>query len=388
MAKLEVLKDINGTLKPLKVTNVDLEYNINDQDSQGDFLGLMFGSLMTQSAAIVIPDKDKKATGFFSFYVYDPARFKINATENSMKTEFVYSSQSGSEVKFKPEDIIYIAPRTDPSNLLYATSRLKPMNDLLLLQANIMAQQKAYYGSGGKDSTIISPKEPLGKEKAEQLKTAFDAFLQTTATKTLFLNTDVDVTSISNAQSPSQIMDALTKINSMVIQQYGVPSYFFGDYQGYINNEAIVTAARLFFQVHMKPLFNSIAFQFTRYFRNTLGIKNCVIKFSYSDVEILEDNLSTKIDNASKLYKLGLLSMNEARIECEREPLPDDAADRHMVPAYLTGQVPVSIEQFDETIAKLFADSAPSEIPSGTTGGEDNANLVNDSVGGAGNVGE
>jgi len=59
-----------------------------------------------------------------------------------------------------------------------------------------------------------------------------------------------------------------------------------------------------------------------------------------------------------------------------------------MVPAYLTGQVPVSIEQFDETIAKLFADSAPSEIPSGTTGGEDNANLVNDSVGGAGNVGE
>lgn len=388
MAKFKISREVNNELKPFKVKNIDLAYNINDRDSQGDFIGLIFGSIFTQGASIIIAEENKK-TKFINFFCYDASRFEVVPTENNLVSAFKYTSQSGTEMTFKPEAVIYTSPRYNPANLVYATSRLKSMNDLFIMQANIMKQQSDYYAAGGKDSAIISPKEPMSQEKANQLKTAFDTFLGTTATKTLFLNTEVDVASISNAQSPSQIMEALTKINNQIIRQFGIPDYLFGDYQGYINDAAIVTASRIFFQVHMKPVFNSIAHQFTQYFRNTLALKNVVVTFDYSDVEILEDNLSAKIENASKMYKLGLLSLNEARIECEKEPLPDEAADRHFVPSYLTGQYPVSIEEFDTTLEKLFASQGVMpNTATGSSGGEDNMNQVTDSQGGAGNVGE
>jgi len=383
MAQFKVYKDVNGTLKPLKVKNIDFQYNVNDQDSQGDLLSLMFSSIFTQGASILIAENNSK-TKFINFYAYDPVSFQINASENRMIDTFLYTSKGGTQIPFKPEDVIYVAPRIDPSNLVYATSRLKPMNDLLTLQSSVMKQQTDYYSSGGKLSTIVSPKEPMGSEKAQQLKTAFDSFLATTATKTLFLNTEIDVSTVSNAQNPTQIMAALTTINKMVTEQFGIPSYLYGDYSGYVNDKAVTTAAKIFFQIQMKPIFNAIAFQMTKYFRNTLGLKDAVVAFDYTNVEILEDSLQTKIDNAATQYKLGIISMNEARVACELEPIDADAANRHFVPAYLTGQIPVSIETFDETVSKLFDSSVPT-IPtdSGTTGGADNTNPISNSQGGA-----
>jgi len=253
-----------------------------------------------------------------------------------------------------------------------------------------MRQSNEYYASGGKKSAIISPKEPMGIEKAGQLKTAFDSFLQTPATKTLFINTEVDVKEISSAQSPREIMEALKTINGLLIEQFGIPPYLYGDFSGYINDASIVTACRLFFQIQMKPVFKSIEYQFTRYFRNTLKIKGAVVKLNFEDIEILEDSLQTKIENSTKLWKLGLVSMNEAREMCELERLQDEAANRHFIPSYLTGQYPVAIEQFDDTMDRLFSDKQITDQPQGqgSSGGTDNENLITGSTGGPGNTGE
>jgi HK97 family phage portal protein len=385
MAKIETFKDVNDTLKPLKVKNVDFKYNTNDQDSSSDLLSLIFGSIFTHGSAIILTEDNKK-TKFKNFFAYDVSRFRVDTTENRLVDTFVYTSESGTEVRYKPEDLIYIAPRVSPSNLIYATSRLKSLNDMLTLQASIMTQSTEYYGSGGKQSAIISPKEPMGVEKASQLKTAFDAFLQTPATKTLFINTEVDVQTVSNAQSPTQIMEALTKINNLIIEQFGIPAYLYGNYAGYVNDAAVVTACRLFFQVHMKPVFRSIEYQMTRYFRNTLGIKDCAIRFNFSDIEILEDSLQIKVEDASKMWKLGLISLNEARAMCELEELPDEAANNHFLPAYLLGQLPVTIENYTTDMEKLFASDTPSALPDGASGGSDNTSVVTDSTGGPGNL--
>lgn len=388
MAIPEIFKDVNGILKPLKVKNIDFKYNVNDQDSASDIISMMFASIFTQGASIILPEMNKK-TKFINFFSYDVTRFRVDTTESRIVDKFIYTSEGGTEVTFKPEDVVYIAPRLSSNNLIYASSRLKALNDMLTLQANLMKQSNEYYASGGKQSAIISPKEPMGPDKANSLKTAFDTFLQTPATKTLFINTEVDVKTVTNAQNPMQIMEALTIVNNLVREQFGIPEYFFGTYQGYVNDAAVVTASRIFFQIHMKPIFKAIEYQFSKYMRNTLGLKDAVLVFNYKDVEILEDNLTAKIDNAGKLYKLGILSMNEARAQCELEQLPDDAANRHFVPSYLTGQFPVSIEEFDQTLDKLFISTGVGATDAtGTTGGADNQNLVTDSVGGAGNVGQ
>lgn len=385
MAKFEIFKDTNGNLKPLKVKNIDFKYNTNDQDSSSDLLSMIFASIFTQGAAILIPEMNKK-TKFINFYSYDVTKFRVDTTESRLVDKFIYTSEGGSEVTYKPEDLIYIAPRVSSDNLIYATSRLEALKDLLTLQADMMRQSSEYYSSGGKQSAIISPKEPMGIDKASQLKTAFDTFLQTPATKTLFLNTEVDVQTVSNSQNPTQIMSALTTVNNLVLEQFGIPPYFFGNYQGYINDASVITASKLFFQLHMKPVFKSIEYQFTRYLRNTLGLKDAVLQFSFEDIEILEDNLDTKVANAGSMYKLGLVSMNEARAMCELAELPDEAANYHNLPAYLVSDKPVAVERYEEAMNRITSNQ--SATPTGSTGGEDNANLVNDSTGGQGNTGE
>jgi len=367
MANIGVYKETVDGLKPLKVKNIDFLYNMNDQESSSDVLSMIFGSIFTQGAAIVLSEMNK-STKFINFFVYDVSRFRINSSEQKMITTFAYTSEGGTEVLFNPEDVIYIAPRISASNLLYATSRLKPLNDMLNLQAQVMTATSAHYTSGGKDSAIISPKEPMSSEKAKELKVAFDNFLQTPATKTLFVNTEVDVKSMSNSESASEIMDALTKINKLIIEQFGLPPYIFGDYSNNPTDKDVTMACRLFFQVHMRPVFRSIEYQFTRYLRNKLKLKDAVIKFDFRDIEILEDNLSTKIEDVGKLYKLGLVSMNEARVTCELEPLKDEAANYHNLPAYLVGQKPVAVERYEEAMATVL----DTGIPIGSTGGSDN----------------
>ncbi len=368
MAKFEVYKETGrGELKPYPVKNIDLQYNINEFDSQAGFLKKLFSSLTTQGAAIIIAEQDSK-TKFINFYIYNPADFRIEATENSMITEFVYTSKTGSEVSFKPEDVIYITDSIDVTNLLYSLSRLKSLNDILTLQADIMKQQKDFFGSGGKDSVIISPEETMGETEAKSLRTAFQEFISSRKTQTLFLNTKVNVDSVSNAQSIGEITKALTTINNLIIESYGIPKWLMGDYHGYVNDKAVTTAAKVFFQIQLKPIFREIEHQFTRYFRNTLQLQKAVVKFSFEDVEILEDSLETKIDNAGKLYKLGVISINEAREMVELEPLKIDTADLHFLPAYLTSSTPVAIENYDEQIAQ----GANSELPIGSSGGADN----------------
>jgi len=389
MAKIETFSELStGKLKPMKVKNIDFAYNTNDQDSQHDLLSMVFGSIFTQGAAIVLTE-DNKATRFKNFFSYDVSRFKVYAKENNLFDSFVYSSEGGQELIYKPTDLIYIAPRISSSNLIYAVSRLKALNDMLLLQSNIMRQSNEYYASGGKKSAIISPKEPMGIEKAGQLKTAFDSFLQTPATKTLFINTEVDVKEISSAQSPREIMEALKAINGLLIEQFGLPPYLYGDFSGYVNDAAVITACRLFFQIQMMPVFRSVEYQFTRYFRNTLKIKGAVVKLNFEDIEILKDDLKVKTDRAQGLLKQGIISFNEARGMCELPLLPDEAANLNYLPAYLTGQYPVSIQNYASDMDKLFVTNGlDTPTPDVAAGGADNENVVTGSTGGPGNTGE
>lgn len=375
-ATLKVYKDVGGELKPLKVNNIDLQYGINETDSQPDFIRKVFSSMFTQGASIILAETSKKSK-LVSFYPYDPSAFRIEATESAVIGKFYYTSKAGTEITFDPKDVIYANSTVDVTNLVYAVSRLKPLTDMLTLQANIMKQTSDFYATGSKDSVIISPKEPMSATNAETLKTTFNTFIQSRQTRTLFLNADVDVKSVSNAQSPSEIMSALIVINTIIVESFGIPPYLFGNFSGYINDQSITTASRLFFEIQLKPVFNTVAFQMTKYFRDTLGLKNAIVKFDYSDIEILQDNLTMKIDNASKLYKLGALSLDEFRVICELPPLGIPSSAYHFLPAFLVSSTPVPLENYDELVANGLLETTSSNSSTdgtgtGASGGTDN----------------
>jgi len=160
MATIEVVKEnTKGERKPLKIKNVDLVYDINELDSQADWIRKVFASIFTQGAAVIIAEKGPSK--FINFYPYDPAKFEIDASESAVIDKFTYSSEDGGEIEFAPKDVIYVNNTIDLTNLVYAMSRLKPLNDMLLLQSGMITNQKAFYESGSKDSVILSPKEPI-----------------------------------------------------------------------------------------------------------------------------------------------------------------------------------------------------------------------------------
>ena len=390
MAKIEVVKeDTKGNRKPLKIKNVDLKYDINETDSQSDFIRKVFASIFTQGAAVIIAEKGP--SGFINFYPYNPAKFAIDASEKAVIDLFTYTSESGSELEFKAKDVIYVNNTIDLTNLVYPISRLLPLNDMLLLQAGIMNNQKEFYESGSKDSVIISPKEPIGEDAMRQVQAAFTSFVTNNRTQALFMNTDIDVKSVSNAQSPMEIMNALQKINSQVLKSFGMPEYLLGDYQGYVSDAAVVKASQLFFQIQIRPIFDSFAHQMTKYFRNTLKLKDAIVDFNFDDIDILHDSLETKMLITEKAYKLGILSLNEARVNLELDPLDTEEANLHWLPAFLVSSSPVAIENYAEVKDSLFAmatedgGEAPTDEGEGTsdngaTGGEDNDTLDNGQV--------
>jgi len=169
------------------------------------------------------------------------------------------------------------------------------------------------------------------------------------------------------------------------MKSFGLPAYLLGDYDGYVSDAAVVKASQIFFQIQIRPVFKSLAHQMTKYFRTTLKLKDAIVDFNFEDIDILHDSLETKMAITEKAYKLGLLSINEAREQLELEPLDTEEANLHFLPAYLLSSTPVAIENYGEVKDTLFAAETSEEgtdaevagtnedgTGSGATGGADN----------------
>lgn len=374
-----------GTIKPIVVKNVDLMFP-NETDTHIDFKRKMGSSLFTQGASIIIAEKnkDKFSTADMNFYAYDPSKFDIESDGSKLITSFVYKAEDGSNIVYRPEDIIYINDSIDPSNLLYSLSRLKALNDVIQIQAGIVAKTKEFTQGGAKDSVIISAKDPIGEKQQKVIKTAFDNFMQSTSSKTMLINTELKVDKMSNSMSGSEMLDFFKEINQVILDQFNLPPALLGDYSnaGANKNEELLFSLRVWFTTMLKPILENIGLQFTRYFRNMLGLKGVIVKLDFSEIDILDDFIDAKVDRAIKLHKEGLCSLNEARELAELPRLEVEAADLHFFPAFLLGSAPVSVENFDKEVERMLQGANSGTLPAGNAGGTDNTSVTDSTRGG------
>lgn len=393
MMKLEVYKeDTKGALSELKVKNFDKRYP-NEVDTIIDFQRKLGVSIFSQGAGIVIAESKKSMT---QLYTIDVAKVKIESTKTEMIKAFIYTGADGSEISYKPQDVIYINDSIDPSNLIYSLSRLKSLNDVILIQAAIVAKTKEMSQGGAKDSFIVSAKNPMSKDSQVVIKQAFDTFIQSAGTSSLFLNTELNYHQVGNSMSATEMLSFFTQVNSMMLNHFNLPPALTGDYSssGANKNEELIYSLRVWFTTMMRPVIGNVELAFTRFFRNTLGLKNAVVKFDLSDLDILDDPIDTKVDRALKMHKAGLMSFNEARALCELEPIVADSANFHFLPQYLTGSAPITVENYSTEVERLLQGTAPtagstgngsattSSTASGNAGGADNTNVVSGSRGG------
>lgn len=386
LAKLKTYKrDTKGDLKPATIKNINFELP-NETDSEVDLWRKTAVNIWGQGAALLVTESGQRGgRELINFYTLNVARVAAESNGTKLISKFIYTAEDGSEIAYDAESCVYINDSIDPSNLLYSLSRLKSLNDVVNLQAGIVRQTSEKITGGAKDSHIISSSAPISERNMRVIKNAVDAFMTSATSSSLFLNTGVDVKAVGTSMTGTEMLSFFKEVNQMMISQFNIPAYILGDFHSSANkSEEVRYALRIFFTTQLKPVFRNIELQLTRFFQESLGLKNIVAKFDFSDMDFLDESIDEKTDRALKLNKQGIASMNEAREMAELAPLPQVAADNHYLPAFLTGAVPVSVEGYDIERAAFLSSIADASqtMPSGSSGGADNQNIITDSRGG------
>ncbi len=277
--------------------------------------------------------------------------------------------------------------------MIYSLSRLKSLNDVIQIQAGVVKRVKEYAAGNAKESAIVSSETPMSVPVQKSIKKAFDEFMSSNTSQTMFVNTNLDIERFSTSMSGTEMLEFFKEVNKLMLEQYNIPPHLLGGLssQGANKSDEVLLSIRIWFNLMVKPVLTNIELQMARYYRTVLNLKDVVIKFNLSDIDLLDDPIDSKVDRAVKLSKAGLASVNEARIMSELEPLSEESADYHFLPAYLLGSAPVSIENFDDNIERLLQGingdgTGPSEegneLPSGNSGDEDNTSVTEDTRGG------
>lgn len=386
LCKYKTFKESPMGLKEFKVKNVDLLF-LNELDSYVDFNRKLASSLFTQGASIILSEqnKDKLRESDVNFYVYNPADWTIESDGSKLISKFIYTAKDGTPYEYKPEQVLYINDSIDPSNLLYSLSRLKALNDVILMQAGIVAKTKQYSQGGAKDSLIISAKDPIGDKQQDKIKKAFDEFTASTTSKSILINSDLSVDRVSNSMTGAEMLEFFKEVNQIILDQFNLPPALLGDYSasGANKNEELLFSLRVWFTTVLKPVIKNIGLQFTKYFRNQLQVKNVIVELDVSEIDILDDFIDAKVDRAIKLHKAGLMSLNEARALAELPELDGEAATWHYMPQYLLGAAPITYENYDAEVERLLQGQSQGDTTAtGNSGGDENTSVTDGTRGG------
>ena len=376
----------DGTEAPLKIKNVDFDF-FNENDSRVDFFRKMAVNIWSQGATLVVTESAKrgKLGKMTNFYNLDMSKVTAKSSGTTLISEFVYKAEDGSEIIYPAEKCIYVNDSIDPTNLVYSLSRLKSLNDMLLMQAGIVGQAKEMLTGGSKKASIISADAPISETNMKKIKVEFDKFMQSGTSSSLFMNTKLDVTPIGNAMTGKELLELLTSINETVLKHFAIPSFLLGvTSKGANKTEEVTLMLRTFFNAQLSPVLTNIELHFTRFFREQLGVKDAVVTFNYNDLNILKMPEEIQVELTTKKHKAGLITLNEARAMLELPPREDEAADKIFMPAYLLGNAPVSYDNYTTDLERMMnVNSVSGSTPSGNAGGADNTNVVSDSRGGS-----
>lgn len=385
--------DTKGTKKIASVKNIDLEFP-NENDSSVDFLRKLAVNIFSQGAGLIITEEGKRGKlpgKMINFYSIDVSKIEAESDGKKLISQFKYASEGGTDVMYKAEDCIYINDSIDPSNLLYSLSRLKSLNDVVLMQAGVVAQTKEMLSGGAKDASIISSDAPISDRNMKVIKKEFNAFMQSATSSSLFMNTPLNITKIGNNMSGKDMIELLTFVNTLMLEHFAIPPYLLGKFKSGANrNTEITYANRIFFSMQIKPVLKNIEKQMTRFLREQMGLKNTVMEFTYDDLDILRLPYEEEVTVTLSQLKAGAITLNEARDKMEYEKIVADAADKVFMPAYLLGNAPVSYNDYDSDLERLLnlagtkedGEMDGEELPGGNAGGDDNENVETGSTGG------
>lgn len=371
-------EDSKGVFKKSTFKQADGLY-MNDYQTESDWLFELFGTLLTYDKVLLVPEdsKYKNRAGLLDWVIVPDDKFTATVGTSQTIEKFTYTSSGGSTTEYVYDEVVYITRNLTATNLVYAIPRLKSLMttiENILGIHNFMAE---YITSGGKSSIIASSDSLLSEEQNREVKNALNGFLRTNKPKALILNSEkFSLSKVSDSLTTAGVLDIMTMLSEEVTKAFNMPLYLLGEYSSSTQGQTVVYANRTWFEIQLRPLFTTIATALTRHFRDSFGIKNARVRFNFSNISLLEDSDTEKLDIVERAVKLGTMSVNEGRDMMGWERLSAPAADLHHVAAYLLGVNPVSYENFEADVARN----------NDTTGGTNNTDQVPNGDGGQNNA--
>lgn len=366
--------DSKGKFKKTKFVQSDGLY-MNDYQTEGDFLFELFGTLLTYDKVLLIPEqsKYKNRKGMIDWTIVPNNNFYAEVGVNQTIDTFVYKSSTGIETRFKYEECIYITRNLTASNMIYAIPRLKSLMTTIENVLGIHRFIAEYINSGGKSSIIAASDSLLSEEQARTIKNTLQEFLTTQAPKALLMNSEkFSLNKVSDTMTASGVLDIMTTLSSEITKAYNMPLYLLGDYGNSTSDKTMLMANRIWFELQLRPLFNTLSAAFTRFFRDSFGITGASVMFDYSGIMLLEDSDTDKLDIVERSMKTGIMSMDEGREMMGWEAIGSDYSGKHFIQAYLLGTNPITYEDFSTDIARTTTTNTI--VPSGDGGANNSPN--------------
>ena len=372
-ASFSFFKQEGDYLKRLEINNID-DYMANDYESYSDFVRKIFGSLFTFGSCLITSEKSTAPhrKGSVDFFVANPTQFRINTGTKQTIESFTYKAASGNEIIIPYGDCIYMAPTTDVSNQVYALPRLRALNNEVIMAINSQKLGAEQLSKGNKRSGILSFDNPMPEDKQRELSREVRKFIDSQGAKFLMLDEKLKFDLVDKEASAEDIIKTLTHINNTIYEFFGIPPFLRGNYESSLTDRVVRIGARLFFETHLKPYFNTVEAHFTTFFRQGLGIKNAVVKFNYENMGLLDEDRKEWEEILSQRHKQGVISLNEYRGLVQLEPLDHPNADLHFLPSYLQGEEHATVEHFNPQARS----SSSGGVPSGP-GGSNNEEGLN-----------
>ncbi len=254
--------------------------------------------------------RDSKGQLVFLYPVPKPYCIQAKSADGYTKAAYVYQD-SGIKKTFAPDEIVHFA-YTNPDNMLFGMSPLQAGGRSVDIDVQAAKFQHISMGNRGVPDGVFSMKDgnPTLDKFNDARKIVQEQYSGTNNARAPWVVFNADFQQMSLTAAELDFINSRKFTREEICALYSVPPPMVGIYDN-ATLANIQTARQIFWHDTIIPLLDELSSHINHSLVPEFGKPGSLrIIYDTTDVQVLQENYSSKVDNAVKLFGLGV-PMNE-----------------------------------------------------------------------------
>lgn len=254
-----------------------------------------------------------------SLWQCEPQFVRVKPDRRGFIAGYTYGREAGIERDFSIDEIIHIKHEQDPQNPYYGRGALKAVLQEHDIYMAINQQQLALFDNLGRPDWVFASKKPLNDTQVKQIRCEIDSLVRGVrrAGNYLVLGGEFDVKPLSFPPKDLQL-DQQRTVAETVALAFGVPPSVI--HLNDANLASSLTGDVQFMRMTIQPQINIWAATLTEHLLPLYGIEPGEMWFVADNVVPEDEQAKTSI--LVSLTSAGILTIDEARADCNLAPVP------------------------------------------------------------------